>query len=76
MFKLESTHGPFTVMGRGTVYVVESPVAAPRTEMVAALGPQVELNGVVCTPIAYELYALGGPVRVGERMGLILREPI
>lgn len=74
MYKLKSLDR-FEITGRGTVYVVESPVTASRTfaAMSEAMGPQVEIDGEVFEPIGYELNMPSIPVRFSERIGILVR---
>lgn len=74
MFRLRSL-GSVEIKGRGTAYMVRSPVSAARTfeAMRAAMGPQVEIDGVVHEQIGFEMKMPGSPVRVGEEISILVR---
>ena len=64
----------FHIKGRGTSYIVESPIAAPRERAayLAALG-EVEIDGVAREVIGIEWNVPNTPVRIGEKIGLVCK---
>lgn len=74
MFKLKSL-GTYDITGRGTAYVVSSPVSAERTHkaMSEAMGPLVEIDGEIFEPAAFELMMPSSPVRIGETISILVR---
>ena len=74
MFKLKSLDS-FEITGKGTAYVVESPVSSARTfnAMREAIGHVVEIDGVEYEPIGFEMNMPSSPVRIGERIAILVR---
>ena len=75
MHKLKSLD-TYRLKDRGqTVYMVESPIAAPRERAayLAALG-EVEIDGKVREVAGIEWNVPNSPVYVGEKIGLAVRE--
>lgn len=68
--------GAFTLKGRGTVYAVEAPCTFERSlaGLIAALGTPIKIDGKMLEPIGMESYALATPVRVGEKIGILVRD--
>lgn len=73
MFSIKSL-STFEVKGRGMVFVVESPVRAERNTkaMLAAIGEEIEIDGIVQIPVNFETFALGTPVGLGEKIGILV----
>jgi len=65
----------FEIKDRGTVFIVESPVESGRsyTELREALGSTVEIDGIQCEPVGFETNLLASRVRIGERIGILVR---
>lgn len=64
----------FELQKRGTVFIVESPIASLRHFKLYrdALG-EVSIDGVKREPIGFEWHAVGSPVHIGERIGILVR---
>jgi hypothetical protein len=75
MFKLKS-QGQFEIKGRGTVFVVYSPISAARDHaaLLSAIGVPVEIDGKLYTPIGFDLHCLGTPVSAGEKIGILVHQ--
>lgn len=74
MFTLSSID-KFEINGRGTLFVVESPVSADRNfkSMRSALGYVVEIDSNQYEPIGFEMNMPATTVRIGERIGIMVR---
>jgi hypothetical protein len=74
MYKLRSLD-KFEIAGRGTAYVVESPVTAERTFAAISekIGPLVEIDGEVFEPAGLAMNLPSSPVRIGERISILVR---
>lgn len=64
----------YNVHGRGAVFIVGSPINAPRDQMKykEALGP-ITIDGIEREPIGFEWKVLATPVYVGEKIGVLAR---
>lgn len=63
-------------MDRGTVFCVSSPIDAPRDlkGYLKKLGSEVIIDGKIYKPIGIEAFALNSPVKIGEEIGLLVKE--
>ncbi len=65
----------FVIKGRGVVFIVESPVSCPRSleGVRKIIGNPVEIDGVAWEIAGVELFGLESPIRVGEKMGILVK---
>jgi hypothetical protein len=75
-YKVESLDS-FFIEGRGTAYVIRSPVTAKRNrkDILEAIGNEIIIDGITCVPIDFETYALGTPLRIGEPIVVLTWSP-
>lgn len=75
MFKVDSLD-QLNHPRRGMVFVISSPVTAPRNaaDYLSALGGEIEINGEVYKPLAFEWNMPGTPVSIGESVGILVEE--
>lgn len=67
--------GSFDIKGRGRVLIVECPVEAPRDHPMQALGTHIEIDGRVYRILGVERFLPTTPIRVGERIGILVGAP-
>lgn len=59
---------------RGTVFVIKCPVTAERSmkALHEAIGPVLLIDGIEYRPKAYEIRLPATPVRIGEKIGVLV----
>lgn len=64
----------FTFEGRGTVFIIESPVAAERTSaaMRKAVSERINIDGVEYFVKGFDMYLPATPVSVGEHVSILV----
>lgn len=73
MFNVKSLD-QYKITGRGTVFVIPSPVTAERTleAMKAAVGERIIINSVEYNVVSFDMYLPATPVRIGENIGILV----
>lgn len=76
MLKVKSIGGSYWVSGRGRVIPCESPIVAPRDAgCTEAYGPIIEIDGVRYPVRGIERFMPNRPIRVGEKIGILVGNP-
>lgn len=73
MFSVKSLD-QYEIAGRGTVFIIRSPVTAERTDeaLKAILGNQITINDVEYAIKGFDINRPLYPVRLGENIGILV----